>query len=173
MSVGQLIFDHRTERDAVHVAIIPVSSMVSLQPGQHVGLIDLERMLVGPSPNPIGIVDPFLRSAVQCHNKFHLFLYPESIINLRHHWIHPAFISKDSAKKEVTEFARRMKRSYEQLMEDAHEFLDRGFRVIDNTQNYDGTTGAEWRQFWLNYCALTGETIPEEDLNDCPYCCAC
>ena len=90
--LGQLIDDGDRRRDAIHIAVAPVTAAELLRPGQHVGFVrsgDLET--VGPCASPLGIVDPFLSGAVEPGQRFWLFLYPNTITGLRHVWTHPAF----------------------------------------------------------------------------------
>jgi hypothetical protein len=91
-SLGNLIADDERRRDAVHIAIAPVTAAGTLTPGQHVGFVsegDVET--VGVSECPIGVVDPFLREPVRKGQRFWLFLYPNTITGLRHVWTHPAY----------------------------------------------------------------------------------
>ncbi|MEZ6122938.1 MAG: hypothetical protein R3C49_07150 [Planctomycetaceae bacterium] len=91
---GTLIDDGDRRRDAIHIAIAPVTAVELLCPGQHVGLVRSDSYeFVGRSPEPVGIVDPFLKSAVEPGQRFWLFLYPNSVTGLRHVWTHPAFTS--------------------------------------------------------------------------------
>ena len=76
-------------RDAVHVAVIAATAARKLAPGQDVGFIDGER--AGTVDQPIGIVDPFLKSTVKTGQRFWLYLYPRTITGLSHKWTHPAF----------------------------------------------------------------------------------
>ncbi len=90
--LGQLISDNERRRDAIHVAVAPVTASVPLIPGQHVGLVDpASRELVGPCESNIGIVDPFLTVDVEPGQRFWLFLYPDTVTHMRHVWTHPAF----------------------------------------------------------------------------------
>lgn len=82
-------------KDAVHQAIAPVVAATELRPGTHVGADGSER-------NPIGIVDPFLKKAVQQGETFWLWMYPNSIQQLRHEWTHPAFVAKASSVPKST-----------------------------------------------------------------------
>jgi hypothetical protein len=91
-ALGRLITDGDRRRDAVHVAVAPVTAAGRLAPGQHVGFIrpnDTE--LVGAGGTPIGVVDPFLRDDVRPGERFWLFMYPNTVTSLRHVWTHPAF----------------------------------------------------------------------------------
>jgi hypothetical protein len=90
---GRLIEKGEQRRDAIHVAIAPVTAAEHLQPGQHVGFVagDNERVQSLEYADCIGIVDPFLRQAVERGQRFWLFLYPNTITSLRHYWTHPAF----------------------------------------------------------------------------------
>ncbi len=86
--LGQLI-DSTAMRDAIHVAIVPVTAPCDLEPGTHVdstgypaGYVDL---------GAVGIVDPYLRRTVKKGERFWLCLYPGTVTGMRHHWTHPAF----------------------------------------------------------------------------------
>jgi hypothetical protein len=99
--LGQLIEDGDRRRDAIHIAVAPVTAAERLLPGQHVGLVrrgDVE--LVGPCGDTIGIVDPFLEAEVEPGQRFWLFLYPGTITALRHVWTHPAFTKAAATVKE-------------------------------------------------------------------------
>jgi hypothetical protein len=99
--LGQLIEDGDRRRDAIHIAVAPVTAVGRLAPGQHVGLLredDPEQ--VGQCDRPIGVVDPFLTSAVEPGRRFWLFLYPGTITGLRHVWTHPAFAKAAAVVKE-------------------------------------------------------------------------
>lgn len=82
-------------RDAIHIAIIPVVASERLYPGESVELfgktekgLNYVRRITGTS---IGIIDPFLKSAVKPGDIVYLFLNPYTIKSLRHVWTHPAF----------------------------------------------------------------------------------
>jgi len=88
---GQLIHDNNRLRDAVHIAVIPVTATESLKPGEHIGLVHDDNEHVGRSGANIGIVDPFLVEEVEPGQRFYLFLYPNTVTGMRHAWSHPAF----------------------------------------------------------------------------------
>jgi hypothetical protein len=99
--LGRLIEDGERRRDAIHIAIAPVTAADRLTPAQHVGLVHAGNVeLVGPCDHNIGIVDPFLAEDVEPGQRFWLFLYPGTITGLRHVWTHPAFTAAAAAIKE-------------------------------------------------------------------------
>ncbi len=83
-TIGNII-DEREKRDAIHLAVEPVLATVRVFPGQDVNA-------KGEPVEPfIGIVDPFLKQAVQPGQRFWLVIYPRMIHSLRHVWSHPSF----------------------------------------------------------------------------------
>lgn len=90
-------------RDAIHVAVYPVVADKTLQPGQHIGLIDNER--ASDTVKTLGIVDPFLKTAVKKDERFWMFLYPNTVTSMRHHWNHPNFPDTDNTSD--AEFSRK------------------------------------------------------------------
>lgn len=84
-------------RDAVHVAIAPVTAGDDLSPGEHIGRLDDGTF--GESAVTLGIVDPFLKERVKKGQKFYLWLYPNTITSLRHVWTHPAFTFTPGSKQ--------------------------------------------------------------------------
>jgi hypothetical protein len=103
-------------RDAIHIAIIPVTAADTLKPGQAVtvsmdggpwafGILSREAW------NPVGVIDPFLTKSVKAGERCWLFLNPRSITSLRHVWSHPKFpeeetkspVSLSAAKERIRE----------------------------------------------------------------------
>jgi hypothetical protein len=84
-------------RDAIHIAIIPVTAAETLKPGQVVTIsMDDGPWAYGalsrrPEANPIGVIDPFLDKPVKAGERCWLFLNPRTITSLRHVWSHPDF----------------------------------------------------------------------------------
>jgi hypothetical protein len=99
--LGRLIEDGERRRDAIHIAVAPVTAGGRLSPGQHVGLIQKGSLeFVGPCDCNIGIVDPFLTSEIEPGQRFWLFLYPGTVTGLRHVWTHPVFTAAAAAVME-------------------------------------------------------------------------
>lgn len=78
-----------SERDAIHVAVIPMVASEMLRPGQRVGVI--ADGAAGPSADVVGIVDPYLTDVVPKGELFWLCLLPGTVTGMRHHWRHPIF----------------------------------------------------------------------------------
>lgn len=118
IKIGKLIVlaDYITEppaRDAIHVAIAPVTAGEDLKPGTHVGFYNSNlKTVVSKEDNwveAIGIVDPFLKEPVKKDEHFYMFLYPGTITNLRHHWSHPAFtVENEREENEYNELNRKV-----------------------------------------------------------------
>ena len=85
--LGKLAEGH-SERDAVHIAIVPVVAGADLSPGQ---IVSPDGYPAGVTRHRVGIVDPFLTEQVKEGEHFWLLLYPGTITSLRHEWTHPAF----------------------------------------------------------------------------------
>lgn len=69
--LGRLINNGERRRDAIHIAVAPVTASCRLTPGEHVGLIAKDNAeLVGSCAENIGIVDPFLSADVEAGQRF-------------------------------------------------------------------------------------------------------
>ena len=99
-SVGSILRDP-VERDAVHFALAPVIAAHKMDAGDHVGLNESGE--ASEEFAPIGIIDPFLTSAVKKGQRCWLFLYPGSIKSLRHEWTHDAFKHPGRTAKDASE----------------------------------------------------------------------
>jgi hypothetical protein len=88
VTLGKIIPpDRPVARDAVHVAVLPVTADQDLMAGEHVGLRN-GRASRRFQPH-IGIVDPFLRDVVMIDRRCYVCLYPGTVTGMRHHWSHP------------------------------------------------------------------------------------
>jgi hypothetical protein len=92
--LGELITEvgEQNQRDAVHIAIVPIKAHARLRPGEAVGVTSDGKNSAFNNVE-VGIVDPYLKKAVEKGQTFWLFLYQGSVNTLRHEWTHPAFPS--------------------------------------------------------------------------------
>jgi hypothetical protein len=159
------------QRDAIHVAIVPVTAGEPVKPGQHVGLIKSDGKTIGRADDPIGIVDPFLRSTVQEGQSCYLCLYQNTVTGMRHVWEHPSF--KDEAplvvettseelsiaRDYVCELAEEVGSNYQELMDGAAKYLNCGSYLYGGYQ-MEGTSVPD--EFWDHYEVLTGTKVPSD-----------
>jgi len=92
--LGEIITEtgEQNQRDAVHIAVVPVKASKILSPGQRVGVTP-DGTATDQSATPVGIVDPFLFDFIEPGQVFWLFLFQGHVTTLRHEWTHPAFPS--------------------------------------------------------------------------------
>ncbi len=145
--LGELITEAgaQNQRDAVHIAVVPVLAMQQLSPGDHVGVSpDGKAAHAAYSPH-VGIVDPFLRGTVRPEQTFWLCLYQGQVTTLRHEWTHPAFPAVDKAdqySRDDKELSKSWLRQYAARTspyddaDDAYERLLRGLK--DKEVHYSG-----------------------------------
>ena len=154
-------------RDAVHVAIAPLTAGQILAPGQHVGLLDEDT--VGPKDGDnIGIVDPFIKGYVAKGERCYVFLYPNTVTSLRHEWTHPAFkaeavppsSSRAASEEWLRELAGRIGISYSSMMQE----IPTGNVFTGSHEFYDPCDSADIRR---HYQAGTGVGVGEKIYFSC------
>lgn len=167
-------------RDAVHVAVAPVTAEQKLYSGQWVRFLTdhpnfSDRVIACLDGEGIGIVDPFLRGLVMPGQRFYLWLIPGTITALRHSWTHPAFpvavpetppFVPDEAsaivvsRKWIEAYATEIGARYTEVMDAARNYVESG--------NY-WTQGSRWAgqdsppdEFWEHFQRVAEMTVPEE-----------
>lgn len=78
-----------SERDAIHIAVIPMIADEDLHPGCRIKISEPGHAIKGEPA--IGIVDPYLDGRVSKGKRFWLCLFQNTVQGMRHHWSHPAF----------------------------------------------------------------------------------
>ncbi len=188
LRIGSIIVTPQN-RDAVHMAIIPMIAGKRLYPSSHVGTIDGKHAFEYDdrdlSVKSIGIVDPFLKDCVEKGQEFWLFLYPGSITSLRHDWTHPDLdfqcvdhVDRDADKEDegiaisrkwIEDYANSLGLGYQELMSGAanhvshDDYLSRG-GLLEGI----GTDP----EFWIHYMNITG-TIVDSSKADNFFSCSC
>lgn len=84
-------------RDAVHIAVIPVTAEHDISPGTAVAVFHKPEVgweAYSVIEGEVGIVDPFLKDNVKKGEKFWLFLLPNTVTSLRHYWTSPNFTNR-------------------------------------------------------------------------------
>jgi hypothetical protein len=136
----------------VHVALAPVVAGENLEPGEHVGFLEGNRVSKHAEKN-IGIVDPFLTATVRAGQTFYLCLYPNTVTSLRHDWTHPAFAKLPSAPHGMATL--NSEASPEEFGIAADYLEERGFEapakaLREAKPKGDKTDAEQWLRFYAN-----------------------
>jgi len=174
------------KRDAIHLAVEPAVAAHPLRPGDDVGFVDGG---VGICQNPVGIVDPFLKSPVLTGQRFWLVVYPRQITSLRHVWEHPKFplsldvtvpvvagISKEVATQWMRDFADRYHITYQQAIQAGHDWVEQGgyFTINDSSSLRDDMYEDTIRlAFWKHFEIITGVKVSGQDREGTVFSCSC
>jgi hypothetical protein len=174
LKLGQII-DAPQHRDAIHIAVVPMTAAHTLHRGERVKAHNGNAVTALPDES-IGVVDPFLRENVLQGQQFWLYLNPGSITSLRHEWTHPALDGSPdvvAAKALIARMADQMDMSYSGLMDYAVSHAkgwDDGYVVQQGHESWRDGFNAE--TFWPAYELVTGESVPE-DRKDHFFSCSC
>lgn len=155
------------ERDAIHIAVMPVYASEALKPGQHIGFCEGGYHVTASPPEPyklIGIVDPFLPKEVEKGQRFWMMLYPNTITGLKHVWSHPAVAADgrgvgSASEKWLRDFADSVDADYHEMMHVAASHCDPGRQwgeYLIEGGKWEGQTTPD--EFWTHYAAVTGKT---------------
>lgn len=188
-----LIITTDQQRDAVHIAVAPVTAGAKLFPGERIGIVDGELVDAMPADLAIGIVDTFLKDPVAKGQRFWMFLFPGSITSLRHEWSHPSlpnlqqviagecgYAGQSNAKAESEAWLRHFCENsdcpgYEIVIAAAigdHDKntdpLDPGYIYSSNDGQYLHFNGRDAHgeipeEFWHHVEVVTGKKIPYID----------
>lgn len=157
IKLGELITGDG-QRDAIHVALAPVTANERLRPGQHVGFAYKHSTeLVGISQDPIGIIDPFLERSVERVERCYLLLYQNTVTGMRHQWEHPAFGSPDAdvSRQWLEDLADEIGFGYDWLLEGIAE-------GSINTRDREVYGARESEDIRRHYENVTGLSAPRE-----------
>lgn len=181
------------DRDAIHVAIIPVilqdkRDYESTRPGDRLKLVagtkNTVRKVVSYDDVGHGIVDPFLvlpdgRYGLKNGDRFYMWLNPNSVTGMRHHWQHPLFDGEEKRNEHeiwIRDFADEWGFDYDQLVQIAavgHDHSGRDWitavgRDCHGAEDIDNLT-----EFWSHLEALTGRTFDDEHRERVTWSCSC
>lgn len=181
-TIGKLI-EGAAERDAIHVAILPVTAAEDLSRGMEVGLVygttdQVKSKQRRYGQKPIGIVDPFLEDyCVPKGQRCWVFLFPGTVIGMRHHWSHPDI---DQQREPATESERWLRKFADKWNFDYGE-------MVTNAQDNEGYVVAMGRdlhsrtelepgdelEFWRHIEKLVGREFDENHRANFGWSCSC
>ncbi len=168
-TLGTYLMDGTAQRDAIHLAVVPIVATEKVYPGQH--LTADGKATGGP---PVGIADPFLPGPANPGMTFWLVLYPRTITSLRHAWTHPAFpeaavaavnapvSDKEASMQWLRDLGDRVGVSANRLIESAREHIHdtSGWSYLIGGYEMEGESTPP--EFWDHYQIVTGELVPSE-----------
>jgi hypothetical protein len=169
--LGALI-DTNEKRDAIHIAVLPVTAHERLKPGMHVrfavpGNTEVVRMC--HSDSAIGIIDPFLTVVVEPGQRCWLFMMPNTITSLRHEWEHPHVDGTDVmgiAEFWLRDFCAKYHLDYDFVIHCAKTY-DGRISTGDNDVDMDDE---DRRPLAENLSILVGKEVP---ITKVGFSCAC
>lgn len=186
IKLGELVTEE-VERDAIHIAIVPVRATETLRPGQHIGLQPGSELFVGKSFKPhIGIVDPFLKKPVKKDDIFYMCLYQNTVTGMRHHWLHPSFseapkaveITKvkseeDLLKEEFAMIANQADVTYNRLYEAFENYAEYGeYTYNGSNESYSSVSSIDRERAWEIFEILSGK-VNNQAYSPMPFSCSC
>ena len=182
-TLGKILDESQTDRDAIHVAILPVEAKEKLWAGDDVtkdGKRDTDK------ETSIGIVDPFLTKPVQEGQRFWLFLYPNTVTGMRHHWMHPVVDevnqsdeppSRLESEVELLRFSDEAGMSLSGLIDRVTNYVESGDPWVEHDSEtarnaWYGLSKEQESDFWMHFENYTGVKKPNHDW-DAPFSCSC
>ncbi len=169
VELGKIITKRFPQKDAIHIAVAPVIAATKLSPGDHVGFVNKSENTVGKTAKCIGIVDPFLKKDINTGETFYLCLYPNTILSLRHEWLHPEFSKKDEQEQDekyqiaaawLKHFADNIGVDLEDVVGRASDYINYGQYWCEGGR-FEGEYVPD--EFWEYYEIYTGTKVKEDD----------
>lgn len=169
------------ERDAIHVAVVPLIAGEMLYRGCP---FKLSFGTTGSAiecnlENSIGVVSPYLEDYTVVKGKrFWGLLKPGSVTGMRHQWSHPAF-EESSTPKDVSthelwlrEFCDNWNFDYDQLIAagDSAEYVVSDGRDLHSRKDLED---GEYELFWMHLEALMGKKYDNEHRETMQWSCSC
>ncbi len=155
--------DSKAAKDAVHVAIIPVTcEHAKVHPGEPLK-VSYGAILKAGDGEWHGIVDPFLTKPVMPGERFYMMLKPGSITSLRHDWDHPAFTDKteEDEMEWVKNFAAELGIGFDTLWDGAGYHSEDSDYYVNTGEVEISGSAEDWEKFWEIFCKRTKKEKPE------------
>lgn len=185
MSILHTIPTKYSQRDAIHMAIVPLIAGDDLYGGQFFRLKYKTNNVALRAQNEndgLGIVNPFeKRSWLREGDSFWGILTPESITEMRHHWYHPAFDDTQSEgmnphEEWIRNFACDWNFNYDDLIREASIQDETDWRFITANGidlHSKGELGEDHDKFWYHLEQLTGKKFDDDHRDNFHWSCSC
>ena len=155
------------KRDAIHVAVIPVTAAKEVNPGDRIysSFSRLDGDFIGypaySRESGIAIVDPFLPpEPLKKGSRFWALVLPNTITGMTHHWNHPNFPDYTSyetdetkikeAEKFIYVFAEELNIEFDEVLQAGDNYVEFGERYIVNydTPEYVSDLSPSFWEAW-------------------------
>lgn len=173
-NLGELCSES-SQKDAIHIAVVPVTAGQYLKPGDHIflgvgGLAYSQDNKTRNGAPLVGIVDPFLRGQIDQGATFWMMLYPGTITGLRHDWYHPSFpkpvAEEDSQAKAISrewlrQFAETIELPLDELLAQCDRASQGNYNSIvlrDDDYEMRERADAQSESMWSHYKIVSGRT---------------
>lgn len=194
VNLGSLITKQQ-ERDAVHIAVVPLIAGEELTAGEpfrlKIGTVDVALNGIYNTKSSkhevkaIGVVDPFLpmgKRWLEPGDRFWGLLYPETVTSMRHHWQHPAFNGAPAPmsihETWLREFADKWNFKFSDLIAaGTGEGIDPDWRYVTaygkDLHSADELDTGDEDLFWHHLEAYTGKQFNHEHRSKMGWSCTC
>lgn len=175
LKLGEVIRGEQ-HRDAIHIAVAPVVAAMHLEAGDRIGLDSEGKASVNATK--IGIVDPFLNQPVEPGEQFWMFLNPNTVTGMRHHWSHPQFpmvsqsaldLERQASIEWLTGAAVQLGVSYDTLISDYSDLVTGDY--INNGEHIRDIWYGLSEEFWKHRKIVTGVDVDENNRGG--FTCSC
>jgi hypothetical protein len=183
LELGKIITDENAQRDAIHIAVVPLIAGEDLYTSSRVKLAfnSLEVAMNGcyNEEKVIGIVDPFLDNGVKEGQRFWCFLLPNTVTGMRHFWQHPSFDNVEiktlgDHEKWLREFCDKWNFYYDELIEAGTSKGDWRYVTAHGYDLHSGSElGEDYLLFWEHLEGLTGQEYDYEHREGMGWSCSC
>ena len=179
-TVGEFLTPDNNNRDAIHIAVIPVRVYEDLFPGTPVKFVSPGAVEKTTVTDSVGIIDPFLPRKVKYGEKVYLFLKPNMVTDMRHEWRCPVIDVNLEEHPVIAEYTNKMGMTYPRFMEVMGDYYDEARESAeekwfypedqfkDNTETYKDL---DWDKFWVAFEQATGNKVLSN--LDSPFYCSC
>lgn len=180
-TIGQMLSKDEDRRDAIHIAIMPVTVEEDCGPGQHVGFVYGSKTVVKrkPAEESIGVIDPYIKKYVKKGSKVWLFMHPGTVTGMRHQWSHPGVdephVTMSESEEWLRRFADRWNFDYGHMIAEAQEDEGTGIVVAGGVDLHGASEldPGDEDQFWHHIEVLTGKKFGGEHRSNFTWSCSC
>ena len=170
------------ERDAIHVAIMPVQVQGQAMSGDSVKFVGPHTVTRCTIGERVGIIDPFLGVVVSHGDHVWLFLPPGSITSLRHDWTCPDVDAPPIPSEAKTDHLQWLQAFAHRWGFDFHDMIavatdeDAGvdYIVAHGVDLHDASElGEDHDLFWYHLEGYTGKTFGPAHRGRVGWSCSC